>query len=551
MDAARDAMGQGWPFAACPWNNDGTKEVWRRSRQTRMPGALSLGLLSLCANKEKVTRREGEKHDCCVIRDYENKFGFSSFDLDAHMVIKSKKPTPARTQQQLKNMKKITLGIENLGPITDASIEIAPLTIVCGSNNSGKTYISYTIYGLFRSWYSNIEFNYFDNNAKELSQTGFCEVDISPIIENQEEILRALLDKYKKFADSLFSAPKGTFPETNIKIKSEIRKPENEELDVEIDFDELGKVKYSEKGNIITFVRLNPEKPLPLERAKSIIDLYAALHVFEDYFPTPFIITAERLGISLFYKELDSNRNALVDTLMKLKDDQDSFNPQKILERAVSRYSLPVKTNIRFARELENLKKEKSFLQNREEKIYTDIEKMLGGEYKVNGENISFKSKSRTNKYHIPSYLGSSAVRSLSDVYFYLKHKAKEGDLLLIDEPESHLTPLNQIQTARIIARLVNAGINVFITTHSDYIIKELNNLIRLNNDFPERSKIIKKYNYKSTDRLDHNNISAYTAKEGHLEKCQVSHTGIEIISFDEAIDQINAASDDLLYYTN
>ncbi len=64
MDAARAAMGQGWPFAACPWNNDGAKEVWRRSRQTRMPGALSLWLLSLCANKEKVTRREGEKSGC-------------------------------------------------------------------------------------------------------------------------------------------------------------------------------------------------------------------------------------------------------------------------------------------------------------------------------------------------------------------------------------------------------------------------------------------------------------------------------------------------------
>ena len=26
MDAARAAMGQGWPFAACPWSNDGTRE---------------------------------------------------------------------------------------------------------------------------------------------------------------------------------------------------------------------------------------------------------------------------------------------------------------------------------------------------------------------------------------------------------------------------------------------------------------------------------------------------------------------------------------------
>ena len=59
MDAAKAAMGQGWPFAACPWSNDGTKEVERS--ETRMPGVLSLWLLSLCTNKEKVTRREGEK----------------------------------------------------------------------------------------------------------------------------------------------------------------------------------------------------------------------------------------------------------------------------------------------------------------------------------------------------------------------------------------------------------------------------------------------------------------------------------------------------------
>jgi len=26
MDAARAAMGQRWPFAACPWNSDGTRE---------------------------------------------------------------------------------------------------------------------------------------------------------------------------------------------------------------------------------------------------------------------------------------------------------------------------------------------------------------------------------------------------------------------------------------------------------------------------------------------------------------------------------------------
>jgi len=63
-DAAKGVKGLGRPLYAGSWNGDGAREVWRRSRQTRMSGVLSLWLLSLCTSKEKVTRREGEKRGC-------------------------------------------------------------------------------------------------------------------------------------------------------------------------------------------------------------------------------------------------------------------------------------------------------------------------------------------------------------------------------------------------------------------------------------------------------------------------------------------------------
>ena len=55
---------------------------------------------------------------------------------------------------------------------------------------------------------------------------------------------------------------------------------------------------------------------------------------------------------------------------------------------------------------------------------------------------------------------------------------------MIIDEPESHLHPYCQILMARLIAACINAGIKVFVTTHSDYFVKEINNLIMLSNDF-------------------------------------------------------------------
>ena len=37
--------------------------------------------------------------------------------------------------------------IKNLGPIREAEIALNDLTIIAGKNNSGKTYISYALYG--------------------------------------------------------------------------------------------------------------------------------------------------------------------------------------------------------------------------------------------------------------------------------------------------------------------------------------------------------------------------------------------------------------------
>ena len=40
---------------------------------------------------------------------------------------------------------------KNLGPIEDAELELSDLTIIAGRNNTGKTYMVYTLYGFLRS----------------------------------------------------------------------------------------------------------------------------------------------------------------------------------------------------------------------------------------------------------------------------------------------------------------------------------------------------------------------------------------------------------------
>ncbi len=47
---------------------------------------------------------------------------------------------------------------------------------------------------------------------------------------------------------------------------------------------------------------------------------------------------------------------------------------------------------------------------------------------------------------------------------------------------------------ARLIVRLINAGVKVLITTHSDFLIREINNAIALNNDFENKEAFLKEH---------------------------------------------------------
>jgi len=44
------------------------------------------------------------------------------------------------------------LTIDNLGKIVHSELELNDLTILVGDNNAGKTYITYSIYGLLNNW---------------------------------------------------------------------------------------------------------------------------------------------------------------------------------------------------------------------------------------------------------------------------------------------------------------------------------------------------------------------------------------------------------------
>ncbi|MBU1752948.1 ATP-binding protein, partial [bacterium] len=205
--------------------------------------------------------------------------------------------------------------------------------------------------------------------------------------------------------------------------------------------------------------------------------------------------------------------------------------------------------------------KKSSFIAEKHPEVLADFVDIIGGKYVITrNDELYYTPKGKQVKLSMDE--SSSAVRSLLDIGFYLRHIAQPGDLLMVDEPELNLHPENQRRIARLFARLVNLGIRVFITTHSDYIIKELNTLIMLNHDKPHLKLIAERNGYKTEELISSDKIKVYIAEkasvnldDGKRKKCyQMTpanidpELGIEARSFDETINEMNRIQEEIVW---
>jgi AAA15 family ATPase/GTPase len=458
----------------------------------------------------------------------------------------------------------VKIQVKNLGALKQAEFELGDLTIICGSNNTGKTYATYALFGFLTYWRNFFSIIVSENTIQQLLNEGTTELNIGDYIDNASEILkqgcvsfngmlpRVFASAEKHFADSEFLVeldkndiyPISSFERTMGAAKTQLfsisKKPDNDKVTISL-LVEKEKVK------------------VPKEIINQIIGDALKDIIFGHLFPEPFIASAERTGAAIFRKELNFSRNRLLEQVGSMEKD---INPIALLNKVYSDYALPVKVNVDFTRQLEDIAKKESFITKDHPDILTDFSDIIGGEYVVTkNDELYFKPKGKRIRLTMDE--SSSAVRSLLDIGFYLRHVAEPGDLLMVDEPELNLHPENQRRVARLFARLVNLGVKVFITTHSDYIIKELNTLIMLNHDQPRLKQIAENEKYLVEEILSADKIRVYIAEEALVKldgrprktRCQTltradidTQLGIEIRSFDSTIDEMNRIQEEIVW---
>ncbi len=260
-----------------------------------------------------------------------------------------------------------------------------------------------------------------------------------------------------------------------------------------------------------------------------------------------FLMPAERNGLHLFFRELSARRTALLHHASR-----ENINITELLRDVIrSRYAAPIADYIDWLNELTEIKKSKSEgFHNIAEQVKKDL---AGGAYTVDARTGSIEFKPYQTKRDgkkinaMGLHVTSSTVKSLFGLWFYLEHQARKGSILMIDEPELNVHPENQRKVARLLARLVNAGLQIVVSTHSDYMVREFNSLIMLSQD--KDKKLRKKHHYADDEILQPEQVGAYLFDDKKIKPFEISATdGIYATTFDQVINSLNEVNDDIYY---
>ncbi|AFZ25333.1 hypothetical protein Cylst_3170 [Cylindrospermum stagnale PCC 7417] len=454
--------------------------------------------------------------------------------------------------------------VKNLGALKQAEFTLGDLTVICGYNNTGKTYATYALFGFLSTWRRMFTIKINDEKIEQLLANGVVRLDIQEYVEQTEQIVAQGCQAYTKELPKIFAARAERFKESKFQVILDMQNIHFlTKFDLKIGSGEVSlfsMTKNEESTELVVTLLVEKEKvKIPTEILEHIIADALKDIIFVQFFPRPFIASSERTGAAIFRKDLNFDRNRLYEEIGQAGQNIDRL---QLLFRNDGDYALPIKTNVNFIRELEKIVKKSSFIAENHPDVLTDFADIIGGEYTVtSNDELYYVPKGKRVKLSMDE--SSSAVRSLLDIGFYLRHEAQPRDLLMVDEPELNLHPENQRRVARLFARLVNLGIKVFITTHSDYIIKELNTLIMLNHDKPHLQRIAEQEGYRQEELISAGKIKVYIAEESDITlegkkrktKCQTLipadidlELGIEARSFDKTIETMNRIQEAIVW---
>lgn len=444
-------------------------------------------------------------------------------------------------------MNRWTVHVTDFGKIKQADVEVAPLALFLGENNSGKSYLMTLVYGLLnvRFFFDGFQFDtesaayreccdvldemldsIADTEEKlcvlnEAGQNSFAALLNEVLEQNKEKFLRTLFNREMKIGECSVSFPKMedfVFLVNNQKGDDGAR-------------EYVGICGVRGENLLLSGYRVRREDVLRDRSNESFQFLLS--YIMQTMLQFGFrgsgsaravYLPTTRTGFLLTYK-------TLVGSAMG-----DKFNLQESEKNLLTRPYSDFLTSLSSM----EMQKPRRRYQDVVEFVQQNVIHGHIGVSDLPAHDIVYTPLE--GSCTLPMFVTSGAVTEVTPLLLFLQY-ANMGTLL-IEEPEISLHLKLQWEMARVLIRLTNKGMPVFVTTHSDIILQHLNDMIRLSEQ-PDLEQILKDLEYEKEDLVSRDDVAVYQfeiQKSGKTEvkKLPCGDFGFEAMTFFDTLDKMN-----------
>lgn len=418
---------------------------------------------------------------------------------------------------------RLRLGITDFGPVSRGTLDLKPLTVLMGPNGCGKSHVATLIHSIINAECEMLNPLVLDQKdafgTKKLIEeagriaeahqagAGTVNSDIWALyIEHKFQVLFAMLSaNFSSAHTNLIRFGEKRF---DLEVKSEIINGNISCTDV-IDVNPAERLPLIVNfGKRVSAQDLDISKMLHEDGNSLILDIpYFSNKATEAYMITQWLLAlvhfiqaqlkrciyfpAERGGLTLAYKSLTLHFYSSLGMTNANPIDSELTN---VSIQFLGLHLMPPDTKTEFVTLVEKFE---------ENALHGNV---IAQENATKSRSLAFKKDGST----LPLSRSASSVKDLAIFLLYLKHVAKKEETIILEEPETTLHPNNQILLARLIAKLVNAGLRIVVTTHSPYFLEQLSHCVMAGSS--QTGKEFREF--ADDERLDKDSVTAYSFEE-------------------------------------